>query len=90
MPYISGRQPGLIGAIYDTSEIYAGIIADGLHVSWPNIRNSKALKRDKLILVTDATAPAGAIRKPAGWIILSLPAKRYIIVMVYVWTKTAH
>ena len=89
MPYISGRQPGLIGAIYDTSEIYAGIIADGLHVSWPNIRNSKALKRDKLILVTDATT-GGLDPKPAGWIILSLPAKRYIIVMVYVWTKTAH
>lgn len=66
MPYISGRQPGLIGAIYDTSEIYAGIIADGLHVSWPNIRNSKALKRDKLILVTDATAPAGLDPKTSG------------------------
>lgn len=59
MPAISGRQPGLIGAIFDTPEIYAGIIADGLHVSWPNIRNTKRLKNDKLILVTDATAPAG-------------------------------
>ncbi len=44
MPAISGRQPGLIGAIFDTPEIYAGIIADGLHVSWPNIRNTKRLK----------------------------------------------
>ncbi|MER2473171.1 N-acetylglucosamine-6-phosphate deacetylase [Photorhabdus laumondii] len=59
MPAISGRQPGLIGAIFDTPEIYAGIIADGLHVSWPNIRNTKRLKNDKLILVTDATIPAG-------------------------------
>ncbi|MCT8343200.1 MULTISPECIES: N-acetylglucosamine-6-phosphate deacetylase [Photorhabdus] len=59
MPAISGRQPGLIGAIFDTPEIYAGIIADGLHVSWPNIRNTKRLKNDKLILVTDATVPAG-------------------------------
>ncbi|CAQ85178.1 MULTISPECIES: N-acetylglucosamine-6-phosphate deacetylase [Photorhabdus] len=59
MPYISGRQPGLIGAIFDTPEIYAGIIPDGLHVSWPNIRNAKHLKKDKLILVTDATLPAG-------------------------------
>lgn len=66
MPYISGRQPGLIGAIYDTSEIYAGIIADGLHVSWPNIRNSKVLKGDKLILVTDATAPAGLDPQTSG------------------------
>ncbi len=59
MPYISGRGPGLVGAIYDTPEVYAGIIADGLHVQWANIRNSKQLKGDKLILVTDATAPAG-------------------------------
>ncbi|MDE9591106.1 N-acetylglucosamine-6-phosphate deacetylase, partial [Xenorhabdus bovienii] len=33
MPAISGRQPGLISAIYDSSEIYAGIICDGMHVS---------------------------------------------------------
>ncbi|MBG3038964.1 N-acetylglucosamine-6-phosphate deacetylase [Proteus mirabilis] len=59
MPYISGRGPGLVGAIYDTPEVYAGIIADGLHVSWANIRNSKRLKGEKLLLVTDATAPAG-------------------------------
>ncbi|TDB59756.1 N-acetylglucosamine-6-phosphate deacetylase [Photorhabdus khanii] len=59
MPYISGRQPGLIGAIFDTPEVYAGIIPDGFHVSWPNIRNAKRLKKDKLILVTDAILPAG-------------------------------
>ncbi|CDH06227.1 N-acetylglucosamine-6-phosphate deacetylase [Xenorhabdus bovienii str. oregonense] len=59
MPAISGRQPGLISAIYDSSEVYAGIICDGMHVSWPNIRNSKRLKTDKLILVTDAIVPAG-------------------------------
>nr|WP_314267355.1 N-acetylglucosamine-6-phosphate deacetylase [uncultured Moellerella sp.] len=59
MPYISGRGPGLVGAIYDTPEVYAGIIADGLHVQWANIRNSKLLKGEKLVLVTDATAPAG-------------------------------
>lgn len=60
MPYITGREPGLVGAILDTPEVYAGMIADGLHVSWPNIRNAKRIKGDKLILVTDATAPAGA------------------------------
>ncbi|MDC9613848.1 N-acetylglucosamine-6-phosphate deacetylase [Xenorhabdus khoisanae] len=59
MPAISGRQPGLISAIYDSSEVYAGIICDGMHVSWPNIRNSKRLKNEKLILVTDAILPAG-------------------------------
>ncbi|MBD5755118.1 amidohydrolase family protein, partial [Citrobacter freundii] len=32
----------------------------GLHVHYVNIRNAKRLKGDKLCLVTDATAPAGA------------------------------
>ncbi|MDR0219266.1 MAG: N-acetylglucosamine-6-phosphate deacetylase [Enterobacteriaceae bacterium] len=59
MPAISGRQPGLISAIYDTPEVYAGIIGDGMHVSWPNIRTSKRLKNEKLVLVTDALTPAG-------------------------------
>ena len=60
MPPISGRQPGLMGAIFDTDDVYTGIIADGLHVAWPSIRNAKKLKGNKLVLVTDATAPAGA------------------------------
>lgn len=60
MPYMSGREPGLSGAILDANEIYCGIIADGLHVDYINIRNAKRLKGDKLCLVTDATAPAGA------------------------------
>ncbi|MGP1933645.1 MAG: N-acetylglucosamine-6-phosphate deacetylase [Arsenophonus sp. NC-XBC3-MAG3] len=59
MPAISSRAPGLVGAIHNTPNVYAGIIADGLHVHWANIRNSKQLKGDKLVLVTDATAPAG-------------------------------
>ena len=60
MPYLTGREPGLVGAIYDATEVYCGIIADGRHVDWANIRNSKRIKGDKLVLVTDATAPAGA------------------------------
>lgn len=60
MPYITGREPGLMGAIFDTPEIYTGVIADGHHVAWASIRNAKRLKGDKLVLVTDATAPAGA------------------------------
>ncbi|WP_340609186.1 N-acetylglucosamine-6-phosphate deacetylase [Xenorhabdus bharatensis] len=59
MPVISGRQPGLVSAIYDTTEVYAGIICDGMHVSWPNIRSAKRLKNEKLVIVTDAILPAG-------------------------------
>ncbi|WP_114191762.1 N-acetylglucosamine-6-phosphate deacetylase [Edaphovirga cremea] len=60
MPHITGREPGLMGAIFDTPELYTGVIADGHHVAWASIRNAKRLKGEKLVLVTDATAPAGA------------------------------
>lgn len=60
MPTITGREPGLIGALFDSPDVWCGIIADGLHVHYANIRNAKRIKGDKLILVTDATAPAGA------------------------------
>lgn len=60
MPYLTGREPGLTGAIFDAEEIYCGIIADGLHVDYANIRTTKRIKGNKLCLVTDATAPAGA------------------------------
>ncbi|WP_039054853.1 N-acetylglucosamine-6-phosphate deacetylase [Enterobacter sp. Bisph1] len=60
MPYITGREPGLAGAVLDDADVYCGVIADGLHVNYVNIRNAKRLKGDKLCLVTDATAPAGA------------------------------
>ncbi|MGU3413456.1 N-acetylglucosamine-6-phosphate deacetylase [Enterobacteriaceae bacterium C34A] len=60
MPYITGREPGLAGAIFDEADVYCGIIVDGLHVDFANVRNAKRLKGEKLCLVTDATAPAGA------------------------------
>jgi len=60
MPYLTGREPGLTGAIFDTEDVYCGIIADGLHVDYANIRTAKRIKGNKLCLVTDATAPAGA------------------------------
>lgn len=59
MTTITGREPGVVGAIYDNN-IYAGIIVDGFHVAYENVRLSKRIMGDKLILVTDATAPAGA------------------------------
>lgn len=60
MTPMTGREPGVVGAIYDTPEVYAGIIADGFHVDYANIRIAQRIKGEKLVLVTDATAPAGA------------------------------
>ena len=58
-PISSGREMGVVGAVLDC-EVYTGIICDGLHVHWGNIRLAKKAKGDKLVVVTDATAAAGA------------------------------
>ena len=58
-PISSGREMGGVGAVLDC-EVYTGIICDGLHVHWGNIRLAKKAKGDKLVVVTDATAAAGA------------------------------
>ncbi len=60
MTPMTGREPGVVGAIYDTPDVYAGVIADGFHVDYANIRIAHKVKGEKLVLVTDATAPAGA------------------------------
>ncbi|UAY78539.1 N-acetylglucosamine-6-phosphate deacetylase [Pasteurella canis] len=58
-PISSGRAMGVVGAVLD-SDIYTGIIIDGLHVDYGNIRIDKKVKGNKLCIVTDATAAAGA------------------------------
>jgi N-acetylglucosamine-6-phosphate deacetylase len=63
-PTLNGREPGIVGAIYDRDDIYAGIIVDGHHVHPANVRLAHRILGERLCLVTDATAPAGA---PAGF-----------------------
>jgi N-acetylglucosamine-6-phosphate deacetylase len=54
-----GRQPGMVGAVFSHPAVYAGIIADGHHVHYGSISLAQKIKQDKLVLVTDATPPAG-------------------------------
>ncbi|QEO57383.1 N-acetylglucosamine-6-phosphate deacetylase [Francisella marina] len=54
-----GRNPGAIGAVLNSSNVYAGIIADGFHLDYSSLEVAKKLLKEKLILVTDAAAPAG-------------------------------
>lgn len=60
MPIVAGREPGLVGATLDSPAVYCGIIADGHHVHYASLRNACKLKPGTALLVTDATAPAGA------------------------------
>lgn len=63
-PTQNGREPGVVGAIYDRDDICAGIIVDGHHVHPANVRQAHRLLGQRLCLVTDATAAANA---PAGF-----------------------
>lgn len=59
-PISSGREMGVVGAVLDSDDVYAGIIVDGLHVTYGNISIAKRVKGDKLCIVTDAVAAAGS------------------------------
>lgn len=63
-PTLNGREPGVVGAIYDHPDVRAGIVVDGYHVHWANVRLAHKVMGARLCLVTDAVAPAGA---PAGF-----------------------
>lgn len=61
MSPLGHREPGLVGTVLDSPEVFAGLIADGIHVAPEVLRVAMAAKRgaDRLFLVTDAMAPAG-------------------------------
>lgn len=62
MSQLGNREPGLVGAALARDDIYAGLIADGIHVHPSTIRIALAARAsaDKIFLVTDAMATAGS------------------------------
>jgi N-acetylglucosamine-6-phosphate deacetylase len=48
------RDSGLPGATFESDNISAGIIADGIHVAWDTLSISKKIMKERLYLVTDA------------------------------------
>lgn len=61
MSQIGNREPGMVGAALDTAGLYAGLIADGIHVHPANIANAVRAKAGpgRICLVTDAMATIG-------------------------------
>lgn len=53
MEPLAGRSPGVIGSTFELG-LYAGIIADGVHVHESNVALAARLLPDRLCLVTDA------------------------------------
>jgi N-acetylglucosamine-6-phosphate deacetylase len=54
MSPLQGREPGLVGAIYDDARVMASIICDGVHVDFASVRISKKILGDRLFFITDA------------------------------------
>ncbi|WP_299503738.1 N-acetylglucosamine-6-phosphate deacetylase [uncultured Roseobacter sp.] len=62
MSQIGNREPGLVGATLSRDDVYAGLIADGIHVHPAAIRIAMAASKnsDGVFLVSDAMATAGS------------------------------
>ncbi len=48
------RQPGLVGATFDSEAVYAPIIIDGVHCDFGAASVAYKIKKDKLFLISDA------------------------------------
>jgi N-acetylglucosamine-6-phosphate deacetylase len=54
MSPLQGREPGMVGAIYDDHRVMSSIICDGVHVDFASVRISKKIMGDRLFFITDA------------------------------------
>jgi len=61
MSQSGNREPGVAGAVLDSPALWAGLIADGIHVDAITIGIALRAKRgpSRIFLVTDAMAPIG-------------------------------
>ncbi len=61
MSPLGHREPGMVGAALDTGSLYAGLIADGIHVHPAAMGAALRAKTEpgKIFLVTDAMSPIG-------------------------------
>src|SRR5579862_1146176 len=54
MSPLQGREPGMVGAIYDNSDVMCSIVCDGIHVDFASVRVSKKMMGERLFFITDA------------------------------------
>jgi N-acetylglucosamine-6-phosphate deacetylase len=54
MSPLQGREPGMVGAIYDHQDVMSSVVCDGIHVDFASIRISKKIMGSRLFLITDA------------------------------------
>ena len=56
MSPLQGRQPGMVGAVYDHNDVRCSIVCDGIHVDFAAVRISKKILGERLFFITDAVA----------------------------------
>jgi N-acetylglucosamine-6-phosphate deacetylase len=56
MSPLQGREPGMVGAIYDHTDVRSSIVCDGVHVDFASVRISKKIMQERLFFITDAVA----------------------------------
>jgi N-acetylglucosamine-6-phosphate deacetylase len=61
MSQLGNREPGLVGAVLDSGEVAAGVIADGIHMHAATLATALRAKGDPgaLFLVSDSMSQAG-------------------------------
>lgn len=60
MPEFAHREPGVIGAVYDSKDVMAEIICDGIHVHPSVVRATfNILGEDRIVLVSDSMRATG-------------------------------
>ncbi len=50
MSPLQGREPGMVGAIYDHADVCSSIVCDGIHVDFASVRISKKIMQERLFL----------------------------------------
>ena len=54
MSPLQHRKPGLVGAVFNSDNVYAPIIPDGIHCDYSAVQIAYKIKKDKLMLISDA------------------------------------
>lgn len=60
MTQMSSREPGLVGAAFDSDSVTAELICDGIHINPVTLRNAfKLLGKDRTVVISDAMMASG-------------------------------
>lgn len=60
MPPFTHRSPGVIGAVFDSSHVYAELICDGIHIHPSVVRATfQMMGKERMVLISDSMRAAG-------------------------------